>query len=111
LEPKHKFYSGGELYFDDKKYGRMIEGLRKRFWEIIYNGISFEEASKMDADDLLEAHAALRVINEEINKPPTILIDREIVIDTKTMNKTFNNRTGIPANLASCSLKARKKKP
>jgi hypothetical protein len=68
LEPKNKFYSGGELYFDDKKYERMIEGLRKRFWEIIYNGISFEEASKMDADDLLEAHAALRVINEEINE-------------------------------------------
>ena len=57
---------GAKKLINDKAYKRLITGLNKRFWQVVYNGICMKEASKMDADELLEAHAALRTINEEI---------------------------------------------
>lgn len=68
MEPRHKFEDGSDVFYDDKKYQKMIDGLNRRFWEVVYNGISFEDASKMSSNDLLEAHAALCVFDKEAKK-------------------------------------------
>ncbi|WP_166668039.1 hypothetical protein [Orenia marismortui] len=46
------------------RYKREIKGLRKQFWQVVYELGSIEEVSRMDIDTFLEAFSALSVIRE-----------------------------------------------
>lgn len=67
MEPKYSQRAvDGTININYNRYKREIEGLKKAFWQVVYELQSFSEVEKMDIDTFLEAYAALVVINGDI---------------------------------------------
>ena len=67
MEPSKTFIDdSGNTTINNKAYEKTIQGLNRKFWElVIQGGISYNEASQMTTDDLLEAHSAMVIFDRE----------------------------------------------
>lgn len=69
MEPKYsRRLQDGTISINYNRYKREVEGLKKAFWQVVYELQSFSEVEKMDIDTFLEAYAALVVINQDIKQ-------------------------------------------